>query len=298
MSYVGAYPYSGAYPTVLQPRYHYPTMMDPRMMDPRMGMYGPTMPYGDGPQNYDSHTQNLLFYICSLSFMCLFVVVMVYTSIEIKRRILELTTVVPNRTADAAVSSSTAGDTDTTVRPSRWPTGIDAVRGKSDGDDDQLVPDDKHMLEDTPEERRRKARLARQLTTATQAKTEKTTSRVEIQRNKISRSSSTAAASRKTKVSSIRFKSIPHFSFRPAKVSKETKHKARRLRTRTTAHWNNTMPEWLRRQSRSLAKSATATAHKGAWKNLYIRSVMSEPAASTVTELSSGRGLRLYYPAT
>ncbi|XP_077506229.1 uncharacterized protein LOC144115654 [Amblyomma americanum] len=134
MSYPGAYPYSGDYATVLQPRYQHPMMMDPRMM----GMYGPTMPYLDGPQHSDNHTQNLLFYICSLSFMCLFVVVMVYSAIEMRRRIHELATDAPNRTAYATVSSSTA---ETTVRPFRWDTGIDKLL--DDSDDDRLVPDHK-----------------------------------------------------------------------------------------------------------------------------------------------------------
>ncbi|XP_077492510.1 uncharacterized protein LOC144103728 [Amblyomma americanum] len=134
MSYPGAYPYSGDYAAVLQPRYQHPMMMDPRMM----GMYGPTMPYLDGPQHSDNHTQNLLFYICSLSFMCLFVVVMVYSAIEMRRRIHELATDAPNRTAYATVLSST---TETTVRPFRWDTGIDKLL--DDSDDDRLVPDQK-----------------------------------------------------------------------------------------------------------------------------------------------------------
>ncbi|KAL1416795.1 hypothetical protein MTO96_027505 [Rhipicephalus appendiculatus] len=66
-------------------------------------------PYSTPSQkSYDSRTQNLLFYICAVSFMCVFVVLMVYSAIAMRRQLHNLST------EDGATNSSAARKTDVT----------------------------------------------------------------------------------------------------------------------------------------------------------------------------------------
>ncbi|KAH7939313.1 hypothetical protein HPB52_010585 [Rhipicephalus sanguineus] len=155
MSYVGTNPYGGQYPMVVQPSYRSMGAYSTGAYGPMgpfgfTGPYGPMLPYGSmgsygapPQQGYDSHTQNLLFYICAVSFMCAFVVLMVYSAIAMRRQLHNFST------EDGANRSSAASKTDVTSATTpplfdfRQPD--DQRTGDRDGvRNDNIVPDPHH----------------------------------------------------------------------------------------------------------------------------------------------------------
>ncbi|KAL3211719.1 hypothetical protein MRX96_008419 [Rhipicephalus microplus] len=155
MSDIGTNPYSTQYPVVVQPPYRSVRSYSTGAYDTMgpygfMGPYGPMLPYGpmapysrSRQQGYDSRTQNLLFYICAVSFMCAFVVLMVYSAIAMRRHLYNLTTEDGGNSSSSASSSARKTDVtgSSTPAPFDWRQPNDDRTGDRDGVRNDIVPD-------------------------------------------------------------------------------------------------------------------------------------------------------------
>ncbi|XP_070383628.1 uncharacterized protein [Dermacentor albipictus] len=247
MSSLATYPYSSQYSTVVRPSYH-PIMM-----------LGPMGPYNPSRRAYDNRTQNLWFYVCSVSFMCTFVVLMVYSSIEIRRQMHDLT-------SQNAANYSTAGKTNVTGTTNpplfEWHqpdgtgrTGGGRTSGREGVANENMVPDRDHVLVDTPEERRR-ANRRYQFTDASPYDTKKTTLSAAGTGSDVKRSPSSSATYRLT--TTPKRVAVSHSSSGITSIKQTTDSGNSNSASVATDH-KRTMDEGFRRGSQSSAKLPTAT---------------------------------------
>ncbi|KAH6923413.1 hypothetical protein HPB50_001052 [Hyalomma asiaticum] len=204
--------------------------------------------------------QNLLFYICAVSFMCAFVVLMVHSAIEMRRQLHNLST------EDGANRSTAAAKTDvtraSTAPPFDWmQTNGERASGRDVTLNENIVPDRNHLLEDTPEERR-KADRRQELPAAPRSDaTTKTTRHTMVSINDVKRSESfSATRGLTTPPTSVNLHSSP-----ATKSSVWTTNKGDSASASETTGHIRTMAEWFRKWSSSSGKYMATI-----WTNLEV----------------------------
>nr|XP_054933770.1 uncharacterized protein LOC129387944 [Dermacentor andersoni] len=212
--------------------------------------------------------------------MCTFVVLMVYSSIEIRRQMHDLTS------QDAAnYSTAAAGKMNVTNPPLfEWqqPAGGERAGGRKGAENENIVPDRDHVLEDTPEERRR-ANRRYQFTDASPYDTMKTTLSAAGTGSDVKRSPSFSATYRLT--TTPERVAVSHSSSGITSIKQTTDSSNSNSASVATVH-KRTMDESFRRGNRSSAKLPTVTHSPG---KLHEVTKVSQALTSRARDVSGNK---------